>query len=218
MKLTTYEFPIAHMITSPRRGEVHVWKISLDCEPVPGEIDTSILNRDEQGRMDRIGNHQARERFALAHVALRQILARYLRCGPRDVPILAPPGEKPRLCPSADPSDLRFNLSHSHGQALLAIATGCEVGIDLEPMHQPEEIASLSRRCFGPRRAARILALPKEPQTRLFLRQWTRHEAAAKATGLGLLAMEFADKPRPMIRARRIEVSPGWIAAVSVVH
>jgi 4'-phosphopantetheinyl transferase len=100
-----------------------------------------------------------RERAA-ARSALVELLAKRLGCAADDVPLVEGEGGKPSLEPGSRLPDLRFNLSHSGDRAVVAVAEGVEVGVDIERI--------------TPRRG------------RDYLADWTRREAYAKGVGHGL--------------------------------
>jgi len=101
------------------------------------------------------GRH--RSRWVASRWALRGVLARYLGEDPTMIGLRLGEHGKPEL---ADPeATLRFNLSHSAGRALVAVATGVEVGVDIERL--------------GRRTAPHYTA-------------WARREAIAKCHGVGL--------------------------------
>ncbi len=95
-----------------------------------------------------------------ARSALVDLLAARLGRPAGDVPIAEGERGKPVLEPEAGLPDLRFNLSHSGDRAVLALAEGVELGVDLERI--------------TPRRG------------REYLTDWTRREAYAKGVGQGL--------------------------------
>lgn len=45
---------------------------------------------------------------------------------------------------------LRFNVSHSHGLALYAVARGREIGIDIERVHPNMAHGQIAKRFFSP--------------------------------------------------------------------
>jgi 4'-phosphopantetheinyl transferase len=87
---------------------------------------------------------------------------------------------------------LRFNASGSEGLALIALASDLEVGVDLERVRDDPEIVALARRLAAGKAAIAIESAPPEERARLFLEQWVRHEALAKASGLGLRQIQSA--------------------------
>ena len=82
--------------------------------------------------------------------------------------------------------DIPFNVSHTGGLALVAIAGRGRVGIDAETVRSEIEVEDLSRRFFAPAEAAEILALSPDAQLPAFFACWTRKEAFIKALGGGL--------------------------------
>ena len=102
-------------------ANVDVWIVPLDAEgnwlpPTPAET----------GNAARLVSGPLRRRYLRSHAALRAILGAYTST-PLDF-AMAEHG-KPYLlaCP-----DLRFNLSHSHDMALVAVTRGIEIGVDVE--------------------------------------------------------------------------------------
>jgi 4'-phosphopantetheinyl transferase len=162
------------------RDIVHVVCIRLD-EALEGAID--LLDEDERGRASRFVFDRDRRRFVAAHAATRIVLAQCLDCSPEALRFVTGARGKPRLVDV--PVDVRFNLSHSGDRALLAIALGQEVGVDLE-QHRPVDIRGLARRFFAPGEQAALDMLPDRERAPAFFRCWTRKEAFIKAIGEGL--------------------------------
>lgn len=125
-------------------------------------------------------------RLAAASGSLRRVLAVYLDEEPGRIRLERGEHGKPRL---ADPQgQLRFNLSHSGGIALVAVSGEFEVGVDVEAVQPKREEA--------------------------FYRRWASHEARVKCLGTGLLrAREVAPEA---VTVESVEVGPGYAAAVAV--
>lgn len=86
---------------------------------------------------------------AQARARLREMLGERLGIDAALVPIVEAEGGKPRLEPDAGLADLRFNLSHSGERALIAIAEGVELGVDVErvtPKRSPKHLGDWTRR------------------------------------------------------------------------
>ncbi len=81
---------------------------------------------------------------------------------------------------------LAFNWSHSHDQALIALARGVLPGIDLERLRPHPKALTIAQRYFSPDEATRLEALPGPQRDRAFLELWTAKEAVLKALGRGL--------------------------------
>jgi 4'-phosphopantetheinyl transferase len=113
-------------------------------------------------------------------------LAVYLGREPERIRLQEGEHGKPRL---ADPEgQLRFNLSHSAGLALVAVSGELEVGVDLERLR------------------------PKREQAHYW--RWACREAHVKCLGTGLLRARQA--PLEPAAIKPIRIGPGYAAAVAV--
>lgn len=166
--------------------EVHVWHITLE-----GAVDefVTLLPPDETAWAARFRFAHHRAHFIRAHGALRAILSRYLGQAPLEIRFECNPHGKPYL---AGGSAIRFNLSHSHGLALVGVARGREVGVDVEQFRPGVLEHGIAERFFSPREVAALRALPAGEQPAAFFRCWTRKEAYIKAKGRGL-AIRLSD-------------------------
>ncbi len=129
-------------------------------------------------------NATHRARWVAARWALRSVLARYLGGDPAAIELSLGERGKPHL---ADPgATLRFNLSHSGELALIAVAEGREVGVDVQRIgsrHPPS-----------------------------YYEEWTRREAVAKCHGVGL----WAELPAAPVAVAELEAVPGYAASVAI--
>lgn len=162
--------------------EVHLWTIPLETTQAERQRLTALLDADEQARMMRFRFPADRSKFAIAHGALREVLATYTNGDPRGLRFRAGLHGKPAL----DPPVVHFNLSHSGQLALVAVASDREVGVDVECLRDDLEVLEIARRFFAPDEAARIESLSGSERTLLFFTMWTRKEAVVKAQGLDL--------------------------------
>ncbi|MGH2936945.1 MAG: 4'-phosphopantetheinyl transferase family protein [Solirubrobacterales bacterium] len=142
-----------------------------------------------------------------ARQELSAILADYLG-GPPEV--RDSEGGKPRL---ATADRLSFNLSHTAGLALVAIAPGgVEVGVDIERLRPRRDLARLAARWLPAADAATVAAAAETEREPVFYAAWTRHEARVKCVGTGLAG----PPPGPEVVAWPLEVDGGYAAAVAV--
>jgi 4'-phosphopantetheinyl transferase len=118
--------------------------------------------------------------------ALRTILGAYVGADPGGMRLTTGSRGKPRLDPGSQEEWLRFNLSHTHGQTLLALARDREVGIDVERIAPDRAISTIADELFSVREAAFLRSLPPPERIAGFFRLWTRKEAVLKALGTGL--------------------------------
>jgi len=165
-------------------NEVHVWKIDLKA---PGLCDDrKILSNDERVRASRFRFHTDSDRFIAARSSLRTILARYLWTQPAELDFGLNPFGKPHLAGGQDKLGLRFNLSHSHDLALLAVARNRDVGVDVEFRRADFATDEVARRFFSRSERNQLGAIAPEQKTEAFFNCWTRKEAYIKARGEGL--------------------------------
>lgn len=215
--------------------EVHVWACLLD---VSAEIESHCrnwLSPTEQERAGRLRFDHHRRHFIVAHGWLRHILARYCSQDPCHVPIINASGGKPQLDDEMLRScDIRFNLTHSNGRALLALARGFEVGVDLEEIRDAVQHLKLSERFFSRTEWETIKSCSEDRQRERFFRYWVGKESVMKAQGTGLLfpldQCELAISDRldeAVLRGcgrkteeqkwiiRFLDLNPGWVGAVA---
>ncbi len=142
----------------------------------------NVLSPDERMRAARFTFDRDQRRFVVAHGVLRHILAGYVGHAPSKLQFGTNPYGKPHLVGS--PS-LRFNLSHSHDVAMIAIARA-EVGIDVEAVRPIDDLLNIAQQFFLADEVEGLRRLPTEAQPPAFYRIWTRKEAYLKAIGTGL--------------------------------
>jgi len=163
---------------------VHLWRVELD---VGAEAEAKLreeLASDEIARAEGFASARARRRFVVARGTLRVLLGDLLGERPGSVPIEVGPGGKPRLADAGH--RLGFNVSHSGDLALICIAEGVEVGVDLEALRPVPGAVEIAQRRFAPAEARFVEEGEAAEVDRRFLTCWTRKEALAKATGAGL--------------------------------
>lgn len=184
--MTHWEKTIESDIETLTASDVHFWSIQLDQDESASSSAASLLSSDEIQRFERFKPATVRRRFALARGSMRAILGRYLNLPPASLEFRYGEQGKPSLAPEQNPSDLRFNLTHSHELAVLAVAIGREVGLDVEHLRDNIEFAKLALRYFSPSEARTLDSLQGEELKRQFFRIWTAKEAYIKAIGKGL--------------------------------
>ena len=166
-------------------GEVHCWCAGLDVPPEATRRLEATLLAEECDRAERYRYPGGRQRFIVAHGALRDLLGRYLQIQPDRIRYVYDAFGKP--CLGAEfGTRLRFNLSHSGDLALIAVTADSSVGVDLECIRTREDYSEVARRFFSGDEVEQLNAMPTHLYAEAFLGCWTRKEACLKAIGRGL--------------------------------
>lgn len=168
------------------RGEegIDVWCAALDLAAEELARLERTLAAEERARAGRFVFERDRERFVAARGLLRQILAAYRGAPPEALRFRYSAKGKPALEDAG--AGLEFNLAHSHGLALYAVAWRRPVGVDVERVREDIDVEGIAGRFFSPKEAAALRAIPQAERVRAFFRCWTRKEALLKAWGEGL--------------------------------
>jgi 4'-phosphopantetheinyl transferase len=172
---------------SPPLGEVHVWRADLG-DPGPREV------------------------RAAGRRVLRLVLARYLEdsAGTPEVELVTGVNGKPALAGPRPP--LRFNLSHSDGMALVAVAGEREVGVDVERADPGRDVVRLAEVGLDAEAAAAVRSAPPGARAAAFYAAWVRREAVVKCFGVGL----GATVPSRPVSVTELDAPDGYAAALAV--
>ena len=204
---------------------VSVWTIDLDQPLAVVDLLRAHLDDPEVRAAAQRSNDTVRNRYVVAHGALRMILGarlgvapdavtfdrRCLRCGD-------PAHGKPVVVSDALPvQQVQFSLSHSEGVAVVAVVTGARIGVDIETERPRVRLDALAARVLDPEDHADWLDLPESEQLRAFLDRWTAKEAYVKAIGAGI-TVPLRDVPADPDgwTVARFESPPGTVAHVAV--
>jgi len=180
--ISAIEWPTSQIRTAISVDEVHVWAWPLEAVAEDLSAHIEILDPVELQRMDRFHFARDRERYAVAHANLRRILGGYLHQPAEKISFHANRFGKPELAGEA--SSLNFSLSHSRSIAVLAVAHGLPVGVDVEDVRPIEpEVAATN---FSAGELSDLSQLTGDAWLGGFYRCWTRKEAILKAEGVGL--------------------------------
>lgn len=166
-----------------RAGEVHVWRIGLEQQDDLLERFRVMLEPEELDRASRFRFERLQRHFLVSRGFLRHVLARYTEAKPEELRFAYNDYGKPSL---NGEHSLRFNMSHSHEVALVAVARDAALGLDVEYIRADFATEEIAKRFFSRREAETLASLPKEEMVAAFFRCWTRKEAYIKAIGKGL--------------------------------
>ena len=170
----------------PRLGEcdLHVWRLDLNL------LAEDACSRDRLAGPEEASSlvyRQAadRSRRAAARMALREILAAYMSVDAMDIRFERTAFGKPMLSSKDNFESIEFNVSYSGSTALVGVCRNARVGIDIERIDPHFPFSTVLRR-FSNRGLFAINYPTDDLGVRSFFELWTRNEAYAKATGLGL--------------------------------
>jgi 4'-phosphopantetheinyl transferase len=165
-------------------GVARVWHWPLDVSALDVRDLRKVLSPDERERAERYRFDQHRNEFILTRAVLRMVLASYTAQSPENLSFDYSAQGKPAL--SNGPSDLRFNVSHTEGLAVLALVREREIGVDAEKIRPQPDAQKLAKRFFSLLEQRFLERLSGDELQRAFFRCWTRKEAYIKAKGEGL--------------------------------
>jgi 4'-phosphopantetheinyl transferase len=163
-----------------------------DLAPDDGDLARRAhwLSPAEHARAARFGTDALRRKYVAGRSTLRLILGQVLGVDPAAVPIRRGPRGRPELELAGHAPD--FNLSHTHGGAVIAVAAGLaagmRIGVDVEREDRALAADRLARKFLSADEQATLAAFDAERRRLRFLRYWTCKEAMSKATGDGLVA------------------------------
>jgi 4'-phosphopantetheinyl transferase len=212
---------------------VYVWRVELADLLSAAQLDRcyALLSPEERQRADAFRGAGLRRDYILAHAALRSVLGLCLGVSPDAVPFapeafarsngqLGSSSIKPALMPMGESGqtgqsngirpnlrpDLRFNLSHTRGAALIGVAIGRELGVDIEWQRPMEDLDAMAAAVMSPEELVQWLAVAPTERIPAFYHLWTRKEAYLKAIGLGLYrSLQEVTMP---VSARQLEPLP----------
>jgi len=184
-------------------NEVHVWQVDqIAWEKETGWL-FELLDSEERERAARFKFPAPRNQFVISRALLRRCLGRYLRIEAREVRFRTTGNGKPELAGNTDPhlndlrfdypsvtdvrfDDLRFNLSHTEGVTVFAVARHRQVGVDVERIRENTNALELAERFFSPQEVQWLQSQPASDRIPSFFSCWTAKEAYIKAHGQGL--------------------------------
>jgi len=152
-----------------------------DLDRLCAKVCFSVLDEAEKRRAAGVSDRSARQEFVKTRALLRLLLSKHTGQPVSSLRFATGASGKPVLLGS---HGVHFNVSHSDGTALIAIASA-EVGIDIECIDGSVDYPGVAESVFS---RSEIEMLRNAPETRrgeVFFSIWTRKEAYLKATGAG---------------------------------
>ncbi len=168
-------------LTIPDIHTVDIWQIALDIPSAQIQSLKNTLDSKELERHQHLHNkHQ--QSFLVSHIACRHILAQYLNLSAKQIIYKKNKYGKPLLDHG---TPIRFNMSHSHNTAIIAISNNADIGVDVEFIKKKPSWEKIAHRFFHPNEIAYLFDQDTDEQKKSFFQIWTRKEAYIKALGTG---------------------------------
>ena len=220
-------------LARPETG-VRLWLCGLERSINETERLAGWLSAAEHTRAQRFGTDALRNRWIAGRATLRHLLGDSLGIAPAEVEIRRGVRGRPELADRN--SGIDFNVSHTHGVALIGIAKGLaghsRIGVDIERLDSEVGVDRLARKYLTATERASLANLDLRQRRERFVRYWTCKEAMSKATADGLIApfgrldVELSDTPRlvdgpaPYVPSQwtlhRVAVPPAWAATIAI--
>ena len=167
-------------------NDIHVWHARLETFTREVSELRSLLAADELGRSLRLARDDDRRRFVVCRALLRKLLESYGVAPAGRIVFAYDPQQKPALDQLQAASRIEFNVAHAGDVAVVAVARGRAVGVDVEQVRPLGDADVIVRRQFAAEERVAYESLAPALRIRAFFAIWTRKEAFLKALGTGL--------------------------------
>jgi 4'-phosphopantetheinyl transferase len=164
---------------------IHVWRVFLERPGIQDDPLWQMLDQAERQEAENYRFEHDRQRFIRLHGILRTILSDYLSTPPGKIRFGIGEHGKPFLHNDKH-IHLEFNLTHSEGLALIALAKDISIGIDIEYCRDFPEINQVTDTFFTQLERDSLAKASQDRKLGNFYKIWTFKEANLKARGLGL--------------------------------
>ena len=168
--------------------EVHLWATATHGTRGQLVEAKAALAPDELRRADAFVFDVHRHRFVFRRAWIRRVLSAYTGLPAGELEFRANEHGKPELADCGKLHGLFFNSSNSDGMALLAVARGREVGVDIEAIRAHADLSSLAQTSLSKSEQRDLGEFREAERAAAFFRFWTCKEAVLKGRGQGLLA------------------------------
>ncbi len=176
--------PPDNLDISPRH--VDVWLTSTEKGEAQVRAYAMSLSQAELARAQKFRSRTAYREYIVTRGLLRQVLSETAGLDLAGVDFRYGEHGKPCLGTLVSGETVAFNVSHSHGLALVALTLGGRLGVDLEKIRPEVEWRELAGRYFSEAENRALEARHGEDGRKAFFACWTRKEAFVKALGAGV--------------------------------
>ena len=146
-----------------------------------------LMTEAELAQAARFHFERDRRRYIVTRALVRTVLSRYADVAPADWRFENNEYGRPHITHDSEAArSLSFNISHTDGLIVLAIASGTTLGVDVENTQTRPVSPSLADSFFAPEEAAALRTVEQAHWQERFFDYWTLKESYIKARGMGL--------------------------------
>lgn len=176
-----------------QNDEVHLWALSNDELLSDSLIDRyrrNVLSDDECQKEESLHTVEARRQYVVTRALVRTTLSRYTSHRPVELVFDVSENGKPSLSPKHNlPEPIYYNVSHTSGAIVLAVAKNRMIGVDIEKLKERGITGSgFLDRFFHADEARAIHSTVPRLRAAQFYQYWTLKESYVKAVGSTLPA------------------------------
>ncbi|MFT4926145.1 MAG: 4'-phosphopantetheinyl transferase [Phenylobacterium sp.] len=169
---------------------IDLWLVKPDeiaSQPLLAAYD-QLMSESERKKQQRFSSAKSRHDALITRAFVRTVLSKY---APLAQPVL--PAQwlftstnkgKPEIANA--PIPLLFNLSHTQGLIVCAVALTIDIGVDVEYLPRKNATMKIAEHKFSATEIAELKSQPEANQHRRFFDYWTLKESYIKAVGDGL--------------------------------
>jgi 4'-phosphopantetheinyl transferase len=167
-------------------NETHIWAIDLDQWNLSCLEAVKALPETEARKARRFRFETHRNRYIKGHFILRSLIGMYLDIGFYDDEFHANRYGKPAVKKLHEDNPIHFNISNSENIYTCAFSQNSDIGIDIEKIHDLQDMDRIIAEFFSDEEIRRFHSLPEPNRMQTFFKYWARKEALLKAMGMGL--------------------------------
>ncbi|MEK6246930.1 MAG: 4'-phosphopantetheinyl transferase superfamily protein [Planctomycetales bacterium] len=167
-------------------GDIDLWYTYIgDATPQLLQQYYQLLDEQEKSRLARLRLERVRNEYLVTRALIRSVLSRYADVDPKAWSFSQSNHGKPIVkAPWAGYQS--FNISHSAGVVVCAVAAEGDLGIDIESINRKTTGVPIARRFFSTHEVGTLVAAGPSRQQEVFIQIWTLKESYIKAVGHGL--------------------------------
>lgn len=166
---------------------VYVGATSLMKELLSNKQLANVLSKEELETASKIANLATKNQFLISRATLRLCIGLHYNTNVKSIDILRNRFGKPYINSMGNPTNIEFNMTHTHNLIAVGITNGIPIGIDAEYLDASKIDLNTAAEFCCPTELNTIMQLvnTKDSIYRMFA-YWVSKEATLKCIGTGL--------------------------------